>query len=105
MFVACLFGIALHERVYGGINFQSVGIYIIGLSVFLFVFVTPAIEWVVYPVDRVLYIFGHVPLWIVRLLRIFCHHISPQEVAEVSSNAVLMVSYVEVKVQGLGGVF
>ena len=99
-----LFGVALHARVDGGEYLQSVGIDVVWLAVLLPVLVAPSAERVVLPVGRVLRVFCHVPRCVLASLRLLCHHVSAQEVAEVGGDAVLVVGYVEVESERLGGV-
>ena len=49
MSINCLFGIALHTRVDGGVHLQAVGIEIVRRAVLLAIFVAPSVERIVHP--------------------------------------------------------
>ena len=51
MFLHSLLGIRLHPGIDGGMHFQTIGIDIIRVAIFLVVLVTPAIQWILLPVQ------------------------------------------------------
>ena len=104
MLISSLFSILLHAGIDGGINLQSVGVDIVSLTIFLAVLITPSIKRVVLPGNGVNVVLNHVPRWIVRALGLLGHHVAAQEITEVCSNTILMVSHMELQVQGFSGV-
>ena len=95
------FGIALHSRVDGGINFQSVGVKIIRIAVFLEIFIAPATQRVCGPSNRIDNVLSFVPDRIIRSIGALHHHIAAQKFAKERGNTILMISTVKVQCQRL----
>ena len=99
------FSISLHAGIDRCIDFQSVGIYIIGFTVFLSIFVTPAIKGVSFPMNRILMILYKIPFGIVTPHRLFCSHIQSKELSEIIGNTLFMVSDMKVELERLRRIF
>ena len=87
MFLHSLLSILLHTRVNGGEDAQSVGIYIIMFAVALHVLITPTVERILAPGNRVDGELPLVPRGIVVALGLFCHHVLAQELLEIVGRA------------------
>ena len=104
MLLDSLLGISLHPGIYGGVDLQTVSIEVVRLTVFFSVLVTPSVQRVKLPVQRVDVVFHHVPRLVVGPVRLLGHHVSAQEVAEINGYTVLVVSHMELQVQRLGSI-
>ena len=102
--VDCLFGVALHARVDGGVDLESVGVQVVGLAVLLEVLVAPAVERVVDPGYGVEHVLALVPRGVVAEVGALGRHVDAEHLAEVGCRAVLVVGAVEVEGEGLCGV-
>ena len=105
MFAYSLLSVFLHTRIDGGINLQAIGIDTIGFAIFLIILVAPSVQRVCLPVDGVNVILDHVPRRIIRTLGLLRHDIATQEVTEINSYAILVVSHMEFQIQRLSGIF
>ena len=70
---------------------QAVGIEVIGRAIALDILVTPAIQGVLRPVERVLVVLLHLPSAVVLLLGLLGSHHTAQILAEVGCRAQLVV--------------
>ena len=104
MFEHCFLGIALHARVDGGEDTQSVGIDVVRVSVALEVLVAPSEERVLLPCDGVDDELRAFPCRIVFRLWLFRHHILAYVFAEIGCYALLqraLVRLLEFELYGL----
>ena len=86
-----IFGILLHSRINGRIDFQSVCIEIVMRTVFLDILLAPAIEGIGFPVERVLVILLHLPSPIVATVRLLGCQYPTQVFPEVGGLSFVMV--------------
>ena len=75
MFSHRFFGITLHSGVDSGEYLQPIGIYVIGIAVFLEILVAPTIKRVVFPSCRVDGILHTIPWRIIAQRRFMSHHV------------------------------
>ncbi len=91
--------IHLHAAVHGGEHLESVGVDVVRSAVFVHILVAPAIQRVGFPGNRVLVILHLVPRRIVLGVWFLGHEIAPEKLAEVCSDAVIVVSHVKIELQ------
>ena len=91
MFAHRLFGVALHARVEGGVDFQTILIQVVGCSVGFVVLVAEAVERVFVPLPAVNAVLHLVPFGIVALLGLFGGQHQPQVLAEIGCESLLVV--------------
>ena len=91
MLVHSLLSIALHTTVDGGIDLQSVGIDIVGTTVFLVILVAPAIQGVCLPRKGVFVILLVLPVGIETAHRLLGHQAVAQIHTQVGGNTFLVV--------------
>ena len=91
MFVYGLFGIALHARIDGGIDFQAIGIEVIAASVLLLILGTPSVKRVGFPSQGVFVVFLHLPSAIFALVRFLGSQYIAQIFTEIRCGTFLVV--------------
>ena len=99
-----ILSILLHTGIYGCVNLQAVLIDIVVSAVLVLVLITPAIERILFPSDRVVDELNFLPRLILRADRLCSGHISAKILTKIGSRAFLVVGTLEIELYRLLGV-
>ena len=99
VFVYSFFGITLHTRIDGRIDFQSVSIYIVVRAVLFRILVAPAVQRICFPGNGIFVILLSLPSPVIALVRLLGCHDATQVFTEVSGQTVFVVYRLELQGQ------